>query len=130
MLTETDIDLIHAWGDEIYTLRERLVSVIYYEETRDPITGEIVGKQSQAREVDAVVTEITSAVSGDDRKMIGGVIIEEGDIKVDIKIELIEDVAELLSKIKYDNKDYEILASGKKGIGRRNRYELIGRLIV
>lgn len=129
MLTETDIDLIHAWGDEIYTLRERLVSVIYIEETRDPITGEIVGKQSQAREVDAVVTEITSAVSGNDRKMIGGIILEEGDIKVDIKIELIEDVAELLSKIKYDNKDYEILASGKKGIGRRNRYEFIGRLI-
>ena len=126
MLNESDIDLIHAWGDEIYTLRERLVNVIYVEETRDPITGEIIGKQEQIREVNAVVTEISS---GDERTMVGGVIVEQGDIKVDIKIELIEDIAKKLTRIKYDGEDYEILASDKKGIGRRNRHEIVGRLI-
>lgn len=129
MLTESDIDFIHAARDEILTHRERPVDVIYFEETRDPITGEIIGKQERTRQVNAVVTEITSTLAGDDRRMIGGIIIEQGDIKVDVKIELIEDIAKKLTRIKYDGNDYEILADGKKGIGRRNRYEFIGRLI-
>lgn len=126
MLTESDIDFMHASQDEILTHRERPVDVIYFEETRDPITGEIIGKQEQIREVSAVVTEISS---GDERTMVGGVIVEQGDIKVDIKIELIEDIAKKLTRINYDGNDYEILASDKKGIGRRNRYEIVGRLI-
>ena len=126
MLTESDIEFMHASRDEMLTHRERFIDVIYFEETRDPITGEIVGKQEQIREVNAVVTEISS---GDERTMVGGVIVEQGDIKVDIKIELIEDIAKKLTRIKYDGEDYEILASDKKGIGRRNRYEIVGRLI-
>src|SRR5690625_3588313 len=125
MLTESDIDFIYASRDEITAHRERQVTVIYVEERYDDITGEVIDRQTNERDVSTVVTKIMSAMSGDDRTMESGIVIEEGYIKVDIKIELVEDIAEFITKISYDGKDYEILSEGKKGIGRRNRIEYI-----
>jgi len=34
-----------------------------------------------------------------------------------------------IERAKYAGKTYELLGSDKKGIGKRNRYELIGRVI-
>ena len=126
MLNEGDIELMSAWQDEIYTHRERPIDVIYYEELRDEFTGEVLDEITVTREVSAVVTEISSAA---DRYMENGIKYEQGDIWLSVKIELIADIADDIERIKHDGKDYEILAMDKKGIGRRNRYEILGRLI-
>jgi len=126
MLNEMDIELIREWQDEIYTLRERPVSVIYLDKLVDPVTGVTIGESEQTREVTAVVTEFTSS---NDRSMEGGIIYEEGDIKVDVKIEYVEDIADKITKLSYSDKDYEIVSLPRKGIGQRNRYELHGRVM-
>jgi len=129
MLTEADIDLIHAWGDEIYTLRERPINVIYFEKVYDDITGELIDEKEVAREVSAVVTELSIKKANGSRYMDGGIEYEQADIKVDVKIELIADIADKLTRLSHDGKEYEILGDDKKGIGKRNRYEIIGRVI-
>ena len=126
MLNEMDIKLMREWQNEIYTLRERPVSVIYLDKLVDPVTGVTIGESEQAREVTAVVTEFTSS---NDRSMEGGIIYEEGDIKVDVKIEYVEDIADKITKLRYSDKDYEIVSLPRKGIGQRNRYELHGRVM-
>ena len=126
MLNEMDIELMRDWQDEIYTLRERPISVIYLDKSVDPVTGVPIGDSEQTREVTAVVTEFTSS---NDRSMEGGIIYEEGDIKVDVKIEYVEDIADKITKLSYIDKDYEIVSLPRKGIGQRNRYELHGRVM-
>lgn len=126
MLNEMDIELMREWQDEIYTLRERPVSVIYLDKLVDPVTGVTIGEPEQTREVTAVVTEFTSS---NDRSMEGGIIYEEGDIKVDVKIEYVEDIADKITKLSYSGNDYEIVSLPRKGIGQRNRYELHGRVM-
>lgn len=126
MLNAQDIDLMHDWQDEIYTLRERPVTVVFLDKAYDPITGVPIGETEQTREITAVVTEISSS---SDRNMADGIIYEEGDIKVDVKIGLIKDIADKITQLRYSGKDYEIVAKPRKGIGRRNRYELHGRVI-
>lgn len=126
MINEQDIELMHDWQDEMYSHRERPVTVIYVDKAYDPITGVPIGETEQTREVTAVVTEISSS---SDRNMADGIIYEEGDIKVDVKIELIEDIADKITQMEYADEDYEIVAKPRKGIGRRNRYELHGRVV-
>lgn len=126
MLNESDIDLMSEWQDEIYTLRARPVTFIYRDKQIDPISGIEIGETEHIREANAVVTEISS---NSDRNIAAGIIYEEGDIKVDVKIELVEDIADKITQMVYDGKEYEIVAKPKKGIGKRNRYELHGRLI-
>ena len=126
MLNEGDIDLMHEWQDELYTLRERSITFVYVDKMTDPLTGVIIGEGEVTREVNAVVTELSS---NRERYVIGGGEYEQGDIKVDVKIELIEDIAEKVERIEYDDKKYEILGVDKKGIGRRNRFEMLGREI-
>ena len=127
MLNESDIDLMSEWQDEIYTLRARPVTFIYRDKQIDPISGIEIGETEHRREAIAVVTEVSS---NSDRNIAAGIIYEEGDIKVDVKIEFIEDIADKITQMVYDGKEYEIVAKPKKGIGKRNRYELHGRLIV
>lgn len=126
MISERDIEFMNASLDEIYTNRVRDVTVIYVDKAYDPITGVPIGETEQTREVTAVVTEISSS---SDRNMVDGIIYEEGDIKVDVKIELIEDIADKITQMEYADEDYEIVAKPRKGIGRRNRYELHGRVV-
>lgn len=126
MINEQDIELMHEWRDEVVAHRERPVTVIYVDKAYDPITGVPIGETEQTREVTAVVTEISSS---SDRNMADGIIYEEGDIKVDVKIELIEDIADKITQMEYADEDYEIVAKPRKGIGRRNRYELHGRVV-
>lgn len=130
MLNVSDIEFMHDAQDEIYTLRERPITVIYLDKQRDPVSGIITGEEEVPRETSAVVTEITSVAGANaDRQMAGGIVFEQGDVKVDIKIERISDIATKIERIEYDDESYELLSLDKKGIGRRNRYEIIGRVI-
>ena|SRR5690625_734142 len=127
MLTELDIDLIHGWRDELISNREFPIKIVYLEKQYDPINGMPIGEKEVEREINAVITELSSAIP--ERTVEGGFKHIEGDIKFDVSIDLISDIVGKIERIKYDGENYEIAAIDKKGIGRRNRYEIIGRLI-
>ena len=128
MLTENDINFMAESQDEIYTLRQRPINVIYLDKVIDEYTGEVISENEEPREVSAVVTELSTR-GKDARYMDGGIEYEQGDVKFDIKYDYISDIADVLIRAEYDGKKYELLGDDKKGIGRRNRYEFIGRVI-
>src|SRR5690625_3692591 len=129
MLNEGDIESIHEWRDEMVSHRQRPVTVIYLENQRDPLTAAVIGQQEESREVIAGGTEPPIKKVNGSRSLDGSYFYEEGDIKVDISIELVSDIAKKIELIEHDGRDYEVLGVDKKGIGRRNRYEFIGREI-
>ena len=122
MINEYDIDFMKDAQDEIYELRQRPITFIYLDKQFDPITNLPIGESEQSREVLAVITEIRST-----RSMEGGIEYEQGDIKIDVKIELIEDIADKITRAEFDGKTYELLGGDRKGIGKRNRYEYLVR---
>lgn len=124
MLTQEDITYMKDAQDEIYELRQRPITFIFLDKQFDPITNLPIGESEQSREVQAVITEIRST-----RSMEGGIEYEQGDIKIDVKIELIEDIADKITRAEFDGKTYELLGGDRKGIGKRNRYEYLGREI-
>lgn len=129
MLTENDINFMAESQDEIYTLRQRPISVIYLDKVIDEYTGEVISENEEPREVSAVVTELSTRSKDGSRYIDDGIEYEQGDVKFDIKYEYISDIADDLIRAEYDGKKYELLGDDKKGIGRRNRYEFIGRVI-
>jgi len=127
MLTQADIEFIKANRGELTANRTSKIIVKYSDVTeRDPFTGEPIGELEVTRQVDAVVTEISTGV---DREINGGIEVQTGDLNVSISLEQIADIADKITAILYGSKNYEILALDKKGIGVDNRYEIIARLI-
>jgi hypothetical protein len=125
VLTEHDIEFIKANRRELIANRTLKIIVKYKDvNERDPFTGEPIGDPESTREVDAVVTEVSA---GEDREYVGGVEVLSGDLRISVAIELIADIADKLVALVHDGKEYEILAYDKKGIGERNRYELLAR---
>ena len=127
MLNENDIEYMRQSQDEIYVLRQRPISVIYVNKTYDDITGEFIGEAETVRDVNAVITEISTRSKDGSRRLINGVEVEQGDLKIDIKIELIDDIKDAITRAEFDEKKYELLGGDRKGIGVRNRVEYIGR---
>lgn len=127
MLNENDIEYMRQSQDEIYVLRQRPISVIYVNKTYDDITGEFIGEAETVRDVNAVITEISTRSKDGSRRLINGVEVEQGDLKIDIKIELIDDIKDAITRAEFDEKKYELLGGDHKGIGVRNRVEYIGR---
>ena len=127
MLNENDIEYMRQSQDEIYVLRQRPISVIYVNKTYDDITGEFIGEADTVRDVNAVITEISTRSKDGSRRLINGVEVEQGDLKIDIKIELIDDIKDVITRAEFDEKKYELLGGDRKGIGVRNRVEYIGR---
>ena len=122
MLTQEDITYMKDAQDEIYELRQRLITFIYLDKQFDPITGLPIDESEQSREVLAVITEVRGT-----RDMEGGIEYEQGDIKIDVKIELVEDIADKITRAEFDGKTYELIGGDRKGIGKRNRFEYLGR---
>jgi hypothetical protein len=131
MLNDYDIEFMRQSRSEIVANRTSPIIVKYTDVTeRDPFTGEPVGSLEVTRQVDAVVTEISSVIStGVDREIIGGIIVQTGDLTISISLEQVANIADKITSIVYDGKNYEILAMDKKGIGVRNRFEILARLI-
>src|SRR5699024_193857 len=124
-----DIEFINQAPDEILTHITRPVSIIYEQIEYDSL-GTPIGKSTKMETIDAIVTEISSASGANpERTSEGGIVFDEGDVKVDVNIELIEHIAEDIKRMEHDGKAYMITAMDKKGIGERNRYEIIGREI-
>src|SRR5690606_9152778 len=116
MLNEMDIEYIRASQDEIYELRQRPISVIYLDIVRDDFTGEIISEKEVPRTVSAVITEISIRSKDGSRYIQNGIEYEQGDIKIDVKLEYIEDIIDKLTQAEFDGKKYELLGGDKKGI--------------
>lgn len=129
MLNAGDIEFMKESQDEIYTLRSRPITFIYLEKEYDPITGMLIGESEAERVAEAVITEMSIAKANGSRFYDDGIEYEKGDIKIDVKISLVEDIIVDIKQAQFDDKDYEILGDDKKGIGERNRYELLGRVL-
>src|SRR5690625_7790680 len=106
MLNAGDIEFMDDSLDEIYTHRTRTINVIYLEKQFDLINGMPIGEQEVPREVDAVVTEISSMIP--ERTIEGGIKYIDVDIKYDVKIELIEDIIMKIERIESDDDEFEI----------------------
>jgi|SRR5690625_126664 len=129
MLDEADIEFMKRSREEILTHRTRPVSFIYEQIEYDSL-GTPIGKSTKTETYEAIVTEISSASGANpERTSEGGITFDEGDIKVDVNTELIEHIADDIKRMDHDGKAYMITAMDKKGIGERNRYEIIGREI-
>src|SRR5690625_3095321 len=115
VLNEGDIEFMKNSQDEIYTLRERPIDVIYVEKTYDEFTGQRIGEEEKAQEVNAVKTEINIRSNDGERYIEDGIEYEQGDIKIDIKIENIEDTKNDINRAKFDGRKYELLDIDKKG---------------
>src|SRR5699024_1098204 len=129
MLTSSDIEFMKDAQDELYEFRVRPITLIYEVKQYDDVSGALIGTAEEGRTVDAVITELSINKANGARYLESGVEYEQGDIKIDVKIERIADVEGTLTKALFDDKRYEILGGDKKGIGVRNRIEYIGREI-
>ncbi|QYG88348.1 hypothetical protein [Bacillus atrophaeus] len=129
MITPEDIEFMKQARADFVGGRTFDVTLFYTGEVeRDPITGEPLPQpEPKKRVVPSVVTEISSQVKID-KYLADGIEIQSGDIWFSIAIELIEDIYDSLKSVIYDEKTYEILSVDKKGIGSRNRAEIVGRL--
>ena len=130
MLTDADIEFMYETRQEIIAKRRRDITVVYFETVEDEFTGEPISEEKKDREVLSVVTEVASDnEAGADRKLSNGIYIDRGDLWFSIDIELVNDIADKITQITHDGKDYEILGMDKKGIGKRNRFEFLARVI-
>lgn len=129
MLTAEDLTYMKEAQDEIYEMRMRPITFIYKEVMRDSTTGTVIGETEADRNVNAVITEMSIKKANGARYLENGIEYEQGDIKIDVKIEFIEDIADKVTQAFFDDKRYELLGDDKKGIGLRNRYEFVGREI-
>lgn len=126
MITNGDIDFMADSLDDIYINRTHPIILTYESVQFDDLTGLVIGKQDVPINTRAVVTELSS---GDDRYMAGGIEYERGDVKIDVKLEGLNGAELLIDRATFDDVDYRIISDDKKGIGRRNRIEYIGRVI-
>lgn len=129
MLNEGDIEFMRISQDEIYTLRQRPITVIYVEKEYDDFTGEVISEKDVPRKTSAVITDMSNRSVNGERYVVNGIEYEAGDAKFDVKKDEIADIIDKVTQVIYDDKTYEILGDDKKGIGVRNRYEIIGRVI-
>lgn len=126
MLNESDIDFIYETRMDVVQGRRREI-IVYYEVEgeKDPVTGE-GGTETLDRAVESVVTEVDSKFKMK-RELFGGIELLKGDIWFSVEIDLIHDIDTKIVRVKYEDVDYEVLAQDRKGIGRRNRWEFLGR---
>ena len=131
MLNANDIAWMKANRREITEGRRRPVTIAYEGAGRpDPITGEVAGGETVTRDLMSVVTEISSSISlGTERALVGGIAIETADIWLSLDFDEVADIADKIDRLRYDGAWYEVMAADKKGIGMRNRIEVLGRLI-
>ncbi|MFJ5716534.1 hypothetical protein [Neobacillus sp. NPDC093127] len=114
---------------EMVSNRESPITLVYEGEgVKDPITDEVIGGGEKEKPTSGVVTEISSQAKID-RYLSNGIEVEKGDIWFSVAIEELADIYENITGAIYDGKKYEVQSKDKKGIGKRNRAEFVGRLI-
>lgn len=129
MLNAGDIVFMRQSQDEIYTLRERPIDVVFIDTVYDDFTGEVIDEAETSISVLAVITEISTRSKDGSRFVQDGIEYEQGDVKVDIKLEYIDGLINEIIRAEFNGKKYELLGGDLKGIGERNRIEYVGRVI-
>lgn len=129
MLNVGDIEFMKESQGDIYELRQRPITLISRVEIFDDFTGQLIGEDEVEYPTLAVITEITTRSKDGARYLEDGIEYEQGDIKIDVKLDYLEDMAGKVIRAEFDDKKYEVLGGDKKGIGVRNRVEFIGREI-
>lgn len=129
MLTESDVAWIKANRKEITKNRTRRILIEGESKTGEhPITGEPVVEPIE-KDVQALVTEITSAFKFD-VGLVNGVEVEKGDLWVVIDLDELDGIAPSdIKKIEYLDEKYRILAADREGIGIHNRVTIVARKI-
>lgn len=129
MLTKADVEWIKNNRKETTHNRtfpitlEGEVKVGEHPVTREPIVEEVT------EEVDALVTEITSAFKMD-VSVVAGVEVEKGDLWVVIDLSEFETLTpSAIRRIKYFDDDFRVLAADREGLGEHNRLTVVARLI-
>ncbi|EAG4520993.1 hypothetical protein ACSJ9F_001935 [Listeria monocytogenes] len=122
MITSNDIEFMKLARTEM--LDGRLFEVELLKEPvseLDADTGELLTISHESVFVKAPVTEI----SGKQVQVEGGALTIEGDIKVDINIEDWTPV----KFFNYAERKFRVIGANEKGIGQRNRIEVLGELV-
>src|SRR5690625_4928666 len=114
LINEGDIEVMRDSLDDIYTHRERPLNVKYFEIEYDTLTGVEIGRTESTRQVSAVVTELSKGDRANMREYENGVYIEQGDIKAEIKIEQIEDIASKTTQKSHNGRETEMSTKDQK----------------
>lgn len=122
MITNDDINFMQSAREEMLAGRKFEVELLI-EATNsvDPDTGEPLEPQVTSKLVSAHVTEN----AGKQVEINDGILTKSADIKVDISIEEWTPV----TFFNYAQKKYKVIGTPQKGIGQRNRVEVLGELI-
>lgn len=129
MLTPEDIEFMRNTRAEVVANRQSPITLKYTDGGEvDPITEEVIGGEDKPKLTTGVVTEISSQVKID-RYLENGIEVEKGDIWFSVSLEELADIYDSITEVEYDGHTYEVVSKDKKGIGKRNRAEFVGRLI-
>lgn len=122
MITNDDINFMQSAREEMLAGRKFEVELLS-EATNavDPDTGEPLEPQVTSKLVSAHVTEN----AGKQVEINDGILTKSADIKVDISIEDWTPV----TFFNYAQKKYKVVGTHQKGIGQRNRVEVLGELV-
>lgn len=126
MLTDADITMMYETRAEITAKRTRSVSYNYEVGVEDEFTGELIDTTEEQRAIMSVVTEITSNPT---KELVGGALAQVGDLQISAPIVDIEDIIDKVTTIVHEDVRYYLVGYGQKGIGRRNRYEMLARRV-
>lgn len=123
MLSPDDIELIKETHKEIEVNRKEPVT-LYRENIvgYDPYTKEPI-IQETTEDLEAVVSGFYGTVGGE-RMIVNGIEIKEGDIKMSLDIEI--DLSGV-KKVEIDGMSYTVYSVRPRGLGNKNRYEVILR---
>ncbi|HBZ6456252.1 TPA: hypothetical protein MMD81_002133 [Listeria monocytogenes] len=122
MITNDDINFMQSAREEMLAGRKFEVELLI-EATNsvDPDTGEPLEPQTDSKLVNAHVTEN----AGKQVEINDGILTKSADIKVDISLEDWTPV----TFFNYAQKKYKVIGTPQKGIGQRNRVEVLGELV-
>lgn len=134
MLTEKDIELMQEWRDEIVSNRMREVVLTTVSVTEHPLTGEEVDEES-AHTVMSVVTERSSRTAPEVVHR-DGAEVTEGDLWFSVSMDELVRInltgSDGYDSVKYADhggRHYRVVSWDRKGIGRRNRLEFLGKVV-
>jgi hypothetical protein len=127
MLTPEDINFIKANRSDITQGRtETVVFVTEVPGGEDPYTGEPLPGVDSRLSVDVVWKEY-STVANSDRSVVGGVELQQDDVKMTVESDI--DI-NAVSHVERGGRKFIIISVDERGIGEVNRYECVVRAVI
>lgn len=134
MLTNEDIENMRQWRKEVTQNRTRLITLKTVTESEHPLSGELIETETP-HEVDSVVTERSSRTASE-LDFQDGALIREGDLWFSVDIDELVEIPltttndfDSVKHVVDDGREYRVTAWDRKGIGRTNRIEFVGKVV-